>query len=109
MRAFVARERWMIVCSCNVLTELDIRASIATLNSPRRVCDVYASLGCTAKCGGCSGTICALIREAEGEDFGAGRTTRGGEAEKRIDARQSKVIDILNLVLKSEVTAINRP
>ena len=77
----------MIVCSCNVLTDVDIRASIATLNGPRRVCDVYASLGCAAKCGGCAGTICALISEAEGRDFGAEQIKQGGEAKGRIDAR----------------------
>jgi bacterioferritin-associated ferredoxin len=74
----------MIVCSCNVLTEVEIRASIAALNGPRRVCDVYASLGCAAKCGGCAGTISALISEAEGRDFGA---EQGGKANRRIDAR----------------------
>jgi bacterioferritin-associated ferredoxin len=77
----------MIVCSCNVLTDVDIRASIATLDGPRRVCDVYASLGCTAKCGGCAGTICALISEAEGRDFGAEPMKQGGEARGKIDAR----------------------
>ncbi len=77
----------MIVCSCNVLTELQIRASIAALNGPRRVCDVYASLGCAAKCGGCAGTISALISEAEGRDFGAEPMKQGGEARGRIDAR----------------------
>ena len=71
----------MIVCSCNVLTDDDIRASIATLNGLRRVCDVYASLGCAAECGGCAGTISALITEAEGRDFGA------REAKGRMDAR----------------------
>jgi bacterioferritin-associated ferredoxin len=73
MRASIARESRMIVCSCNVLTDGDIRASIATLDGPRRVCDVYASLGCAAECGGCAGTIGALITEAEGRDFGARR------------------------------------
>ena len=77
----------MIVCSCNVLTDVDIRASLATLNGPRRVCDVYTSLGCTPKCGGCAGTISALISETEERDFGAERTKRGGEAKGRIDAR----------------------
>jgi bacterioferritin-associated ferredoxin len=77
----------MIVCSCNLLTDADIRASIATLNGARRVCEVYASLGCTAKCGGCAGTICALISEAEGRDFGAEQIKRGGEVKGRIDAR----------------------
>ncbi len=77
----------MIVCSCNVLTDVDIRASIATLDGPRRVCDVYASLGCAAKCGGCAGTICALISEAERRDFGAEQIKQGGEAKGKIDAR----------------------
>jgi len=87
MRAPIARESWMIVCSCNVLTDVDIRASIATLDGPRRVCDVYASLGCVAKCGGCAATISALIGEAEGRDFGAKQIKQGGEAGGRIAAR----------------------
>jgi bacterioferritin-associated ferredoxin len=87
MRAFIARESWMIVCSCNVLTDVDIRASIATLDGPRRVCDVYAALGCAAKCGGCATTICALISEANGRDFGAAQIKQGGEAKGRIAAR----------------------
>jgi bacterioferritin-associated ferredoxin len=83
----IARESWMIVCSCNVLTDVAIRTSIATLNGPRRVCDVYASLGCAAKCGGCAGTICALLSEAKGRDFGAEPMKQGGEAKGRIAAR----------------------
>jgi bacterioferritin-associated ferredoxin len=87
MRAPIARESWMIVCSCNVLTDVAIRTSIATLNGPTRVCDVYASLGCAAKCGGCVSTICALLSEAKGRDFGAEPMKQGGEAKGRIDAR----------------------
>jgi bacterioferritin-associated ferredoxin len=85
MRAAIARESWMIVCSCNVLTDAAIRTSIATLNGPRRVCKVYASLGCKPKCGGCVGTVCALISEAEGREFCAEQLMLGGEA--RVDAR----------------------
>src|ERR1700744_2675906 len=77
----------MIVCSCNVLTDVDIRASLATLRGPRRVCDVYASLGCAPICGGCADTISALIGETEERDFGAERTRRGEEAKRGIDAR----------------------
>ena len=77
----------MIVCSCNVFSDFDIRASIATLNGPRRVCEVYASLGCTPKCGGCAGTISALIDEAEGRDFGAEQMKHRAEAKGRVDAR----------------------
>jgi bacterioferritin-associated ferredoxin len=77
----------MIVCSCNVLTDVEIRASIAALKGPRRVCEVYASLGCTAKCGGCAGTICALISEAEGREFGAEQIKQAEAANGRINAR----------------------
>src|ERR1700722_10029745 len=87
MRASVALESWMIVCSCNVLTDVNIRASIARLDGPRRVCDVYASLGCTPKCGGCAATIGALLSEAEERDFGAERTKRCEDANGRRDAR----------------------
>jgi bacterioferritin-associated ferredoxin len=69
----------MIVCSCNVLTDVAIRTSIATVNGPRRVCDVYASLGCKAKCGGCAVTISALINETEGRGFGAERARQARE------------------------------
>jgi len=56
------------------------------LNGPRRVCEVYASLGCAAKCGGCAGTICALLSEAKGQNLGA-EAKAGREAKRRIDAR----------------------
>jgi bacterioferritin-associated ferredoxin len=108
MRAPIARESGMIVCSCNVLTDVDIRASIATLNGPRRVCEVYASLGCTAKCGGCAGTICALISEAEGRDFGAEQIKQGGEPRGELTHAAAKVIDTLNRALKRELSAMPR-
>jgi bacterioferritin-associated ferredoxin len=77
----------MIVCSCNVLTDVAIRRSIAKMDGPTRVCDVYASLGCAPKCGGCVGTICALISETKGRDFRATHMKQGGEARERIHAR----------------------
>jgi bacterioferritin-associated ferredoxin len=86
----------MIVCSCNVLTEVEIRASIATPNGPRRVCDVYASLGCAAKCGGCAVTISALISEAEKRDFAVERMKQSGEA-GRMDARGCEGCDAESL------------
>lgn len=58
----------MIVCSCNLLTDADIRASLARPNAPERVRDVYASLGCAPKCGGCAGSISRLIDEAKAEN-----------------------------------------
>lgn len=54
----------MIVCSCNLLTDADIRASLEKPNAPDCVRDVYASLGCAPECGGCAESINCLLNEA---------------------------------------------
>ena len=53
----------MIVCSCNVFSDADVRSVIASA-SQARTSRVYASLGCAAKCGRCAHTIKTLIDEA---------------------------------------------
>lgn len=58
----------MIVCSCNRLTDADIRAALERPNAPERVRDVYAACGCVVKCGGCAGTINRLIEIAAKEN-----------------------------------------
>jgi bacterioferritin-associated ferredoxin len=70
----------MIVCSCNLLTDAAIRASLEKPNAPERVRDVYASLGCAPKCGGCAGSINRLINEAKAE------CAENGGAEEQRDA-----------------------
>jgi bacterioferritin-associated ferredoxin len=56
----------MIVCSCNVLTDQQVRHAIATAshNRPPTVSEVYAGLRCRARCGGCAATIRNLREEA---------------------------------------------
>ena len=54
----------MIVCSCNLLTEADIRTALRQPDGPGRVCDVYAALGCSQDCGGCAGSIACMVEEA---------------------------------------------
>jgi len=55
----------MIVCSCNILSDQDVRA-IATDPSyvPPRVAEIYRRLGCNAECGRCVRTIKTIIDEA---------------------------------------------
>jgi len=55
----------MIVCSCNILSDQDIRV-IARDPSyvPPRVSEIYSRLGCNAKCGRCVRTIRTIIDEA---------------------------------------------
>ena len=58
---------FMIVCSCNVLTDHDVRAAVtATEDLPRSAKQVYGCLGCSAECGRCARTIKTIITEALG-------------------------------------------
>jgi bacterioferritin-associated ferredoxin len=52
----------MIVCSCNVLSDQQIAAVILADSYPPRISQVYANLGCKARCGQCAPTI-KRIRE----------------------------------------------
>ena len=57
----------MIVCSCNVLSDDDIRAAVAESDDAvRHAKQVYGCLGCSAECGRCARTIKTIIDEALG-------------------------------------------
>jgi bacterioferritin-associated ferredoxin len=57
----------MIVCSCNVLTDHDVRSAVnAVADFPRSAKQVYGCLGCSAECGRCARTIKSIIDEALG-------------------------------------------
>jgi len=53
--------RRMIVCSCNVLSDRDIRNIAA--GRVLTVARIYDGLGCRPQCGTCARTIRAIIRE----------------------------------------------
>lgn len=55
----------MIVCSCNVLSDSDVR-SACTRASPRTAGEVYGCLGCSPQCGRCARTIKKIMDEALG-------------------------------------------
>ena len=54
----------MIVCSCNVLSDQDVRAAVQTEARPRSAGQVYGCLGCSAQCGRCARTIRKIMDEA---------------------------------------------
>ncbi|MGB3867127.1 MAG: (2Fe-2S)-binding protein [Xanthobacteraceae bacterium] len=57
----------MIVCSCNVLSDHDVRAAVtAGPDLPRTAKQVYGCLGCSAECGRCARTIKQIMTEALG-------------------------------------------
>ena len=54
----------MIVCSCNVLSDHDVRAAVQAEAPPRSTGQVYGCLGCSAQCGRCARTIRKIMDEA---------------------------------------------
>ena len=53
----------MIVCSCNVLTDHDVRTAVVA-ETPRTAGQVYGCLGCSPQCGRCARTIRRIMDEA---------------------------------------------
>ena len=57
----------MIVCSCNVLSDHDVRDAVNSADDlPRNAKQIYGCLGCSAECGRCARTIKGIIDEALG-------------------------------------------
>jgi bacterioferritin-associated ferredoxin len=57
----------MIVCSCNVFTDHDVRGTLSgEQKAPRTAGEVYTCLGCSAQCGRCARTIRRIMDEALG-------------------------------------------
>ena len=57
----------MIVCSCNVLSDHDVRSAVESAQDlPRNAKQIYGCLGCSAECGRCARTIKTILAEALG-------------------------------------------
>ena len=47
----------MIVCSCNVFSDHQLRSTLANATQRLRISQIYDCLGCSAQCGRCAHTI----------------------------------------------------
>jgi bacterioferritin-associated ferredoxin len=57
----------MIVCSCNVISDHDVRSAVESAQDlPRSPKQLYGCLGCSAECGRCARTIKTIIEDALG-------------------------------------------
>jgi bacterioferritin-associated ferredoxin len=57
----------MIVCSCNVLSDHDVRNAVSTADDVlRHAKQVHGCLGCSMECGRCARTIKTIVDEALG-------------------------------------------
>jgi len=54
----------MIVCSCNVLSDHEVRAALSNEQTPRSTSQLYGCLGCSPRCGRCAGTLRRIMDEA---------------------------------------------
>ena len=55
----------MIVCSCNVFSDHDVRSAVSGADAKPATCgQVYGCLGCSAQCGRCARTIRKIMDEA---------------------------------------------
>ena len=61
-----ASEEAMIVCSCNVFSDHQVRSVIAKDAGRPRMSEVYAGLGCSAQCGRCAHTIKRILDDKPG-------------------------------------------
>jgi bacterioferritin-associated ferredoxin len=52
----------MIVCSCNVFSDVDVRRCLRGVEAPRNPRAVYDCLGCSPKCGTCVDTIRNIMK-----------------------------------------------
>jgi bacterioferritin-associated ferredoxin len=69
----------MIVCSCNVLTDHDVRTALSHAETPRTPGAVYGCLGCGPQCGRCARTIRRIMNEALASCIEAGSCEPGSE------------------------------
>ena len=57
----------MIVCSCNVLSDYDVRSAVRAAGYlPWNTKQLHACLGCSAECGRCARTVKTIVKEALG-------------------------------------------
>ena len=56
----------MIVCSCNVFSDYQVRSVVAKGGRQPRMSEVYSCLGCSAQCGRCAHAIKRIMDEGLG-------------------------------------------
>ena len=72
----------MIICSCNVLSDHDVRLLLAAAATPLRAAQVWQGLGCSAQCGRCTRSIRQII----GMVSAGSATTTCGDPDDRTGA-----------------------
>lgn len=99
----------MIVCSCNVLSDTQIRTTIGDVEAkPQTPGQVYRCLGCSPQCGRCARTIKAMLADIKGLEPRAGESACGAcpAACPAVTHGVGQVLDVVGDVI--EVATIER-
>jgi bacterioferritin-associated ferredoxin len=59
----------MIVCSCNVFSDQQIRSALAKATQRQRMSQIYQCLGGSAQCGRCAHTIKRIMEQVASRAF----------------------------------------
>ncbi|HXY57382.1 MAG TPA: (2Fe-2S)-binding protein [Methylocystis sp.] len=77
----------MIVCSCNVVSDREVRGLLGPASARPSVGAVFRNLGCSVQCGRCARSIAAIVEQHclrggcdEEECSGCGEEQAGGLA-----------------------------
>jgi bacterioferritin-associated ferredoxin len=54
----------MIICSCNVFSDTDVRNAVESELCPQTLSAVYKCLGCSPSCGRCLAAVRAILNES---------------------------------------------
>ncbi|MGQ3675679.1 (2Fe-2S)-binding protein [Xanthobacter sp. TB0139] len=57
----------MIVCSCNVFSDQQVREVVSAGAGARNTSDVYRGLGCAPQCGRCARTIRNIMNDVQAQ------------------------------------------
>jgi bacterioferritin-associated ferredoxin len=58
----------MIICSCNVFSDHEVRTAVAVGAPPRTTGELFRYLGCSAQCGRCAWSIKAIMDARKSSD-----------------------------------------
>jgi bacterioferritin-associated ferredoxin len=73
----------MIICSCNVVSDHEVRIAMVAEAPPRTPGQLYRCLGFTAQCGRCTSSIKRIMREPAGGEHRAHASRRSGQSGHR--------------------------
>lgn len=93
----------MIVCSCNVLTDHEVRDVVTKSGEyPRSAAQVYGCLGCSVECGRCARTIKKIVEEALGVSAYAKACCSAGCSDEESEAE----IELIEETVEIEQTVV---